>query len=158
MVYSFHPELHRGGRGEYGFTVAQKKCAPGVCCEKLRQVHACPWLAARSGLPLILQASRPLQETARPVAHQSKQPLTVLAVKTWAFLLLFEQMVQRVDIGTGAGHENIGVGTAAHSADIALAQAHGHFALGVRAAGDGVDSVLLKFGLAALSTSFLFLL
>lgn len=68
----------------------------------------------------------------------------MLAMKAQAFLLLFEQMVQRVDIGTGAGHKNIRVRATSHSADFALAQTHGHFALRVCAAGDGVDGVLLK--------------
>lgn len=52
-----------------------------------------------------------------------------------AFLVI--ETVQGINIRLGAGDNDVRVGTAARGAVFTLAQAHGHFALRVRAAGDG---------------------
>ena len=59
------------------------------------------------------------------------------------------ETVQGINIGLGAGDNDVRVGTSARSAVFTLAQAHGHFALRVRAAGDGVDAELLQIRGAA---------
>ena len=64
-----------------------------------------------------------------------------------AFLVI--ETVQGINIGLGAGDNDVRVGTSARSAVFTLAQAHGHFALRVRAAGDGVDAELLQIRGAA---------
>ena len=58
-------------------------------------------------------------------------------------------MVQSVHVGLGGSDDDIGMGAAADGAEAVLGNAHCHLAHGVGAAGDGVDRVLLQFGLAS---------
>ena len=73
----------------------------------------------------------------------------MLAVEACAFFLPLGQMIQGIHIGLGAGHKNIRMRAASHGGMPVLLDAHGHFAQGVGAAGDGVDGVLLQLRLAA---------
>ena len=57
--------------------------------------------------------------------------------------------VEGIDIGLGRRHQDVGVGTIAIDDAPGLFQAHGDFALGVGALGDGVDRVQLQAGLRA---------
>lgn len=57
--------------------------------------------------------------------------------------------VQRVEIGLGGGEHYIRIGAVAVDDSSGFFQAHGHFALGIGALGDGVDGVQLQAGAGA---------
>ena len=61
---------------------------------------------------------------------------------------LHGELVQRVDVGLGRGHDDVGVGAHAVDDAPALGQPHRHLALRVGAAGDVVHRVEQQLGAA----------
>jgi hypothetical protein len=57
------------------------------------------------------------------------------------------QAVEAVDVGLGAGRDDVGVGALAQGHQAVFPQPHGHLALGVGPAAQGADRKAQQFGL-----------
>ena len=64
-------------------------------------------------------------------------------MRAFAFVV---QLVQRMQIGLGRGHDDVGIGALPVDDAPVLRQTHGDFALGIGAAGDVVDRIQQQVG------------